>query len=196
MSRTVEFFFDFVSPTTYLAWTQLPGLAQRTGVTIQYRPFLLGAVMKAAGNTSPITVPAKLRWMLRDIERYAQHYGVPYVTNPHFPFNSMPLLRGAISYQMAGAFDGYVATIFQALWARGLNLGDEEVLRAVLVDGGFDPADFAERIQRADVKQALIANTEEAVRRGAFGAPTFFVGDEMFFGQDRLPMVEQLLTHG
>ncbi len=196
MSKTVEFFFDFGSSTTYLAWTQLPGLARRCGATIRWRPMLLGGVFKATGNASPITVPAKGRWMVRDMQRYARLYGVPFVLNPAFPINTLPLMRGAVSYQMAGDFDGYVAAMFRAIWVEALNVGEEAVLRGVLQRAGFDPADFVERIQRPEVKQALVANTEEAVQRGVFGAPTFFVGEEMFFGQDRLPMVEEWLGEG
>jgi len=190
MKQTIEFFFDFVSPTTYLAWTQLPGLAQRTGATMKSRPFFLGGVFKATGNTSPITVPAKHKYLFRDIERYASHYGVPYRFNPHFPMNTMPLLRAAVSYQLEGRFDDFVSLMFKAIWERGANIGDEAEFRSILQEGGFDAADFAERIQRPEAKQGLMANTDEAVKRGAFGAPTFFVGDEMFFGQDRLDMVE------
>jgi 2-hydroxychromene-2-carboxylate isomerase len=196
MSRTVEFFFDFGSATTYLAWTQLPELARRCDATIRWRPMLLGGVFKATGNTSPATVPAKGKWMFRDLQRYAALYGVPFVMNPAFPINTLPLMRGAVSYQRAGDFDGYVAAIFRAIWVESLNVGDETVLREVLQRAGFDAAEFAERIQRPEVKQALVANTEEAVQRGVFGAPTFFVGDEMFFGQDRLPMVEEWLGEG
>ena len=194
MARPIEFFFDFVSPTTYLAWTQLPGLRARSGSVIHCRPFLLGAVMQAIGNTSPVAVPAKRANLFRDIERFAEHYGVSFVANRAFPFNTLPLLRGAVSYQLDGDFEGYLSLVFRALWAEGLNLADEAVLREVLGRGGFDAEDFAVRIQRPEVKQALVANTEEAVQRGAFGAPTFFVGGEMFFGQDRLPMVEKYAT--
>jgi 2-hydroxychromene-2-carboxylate isomerase len=196
MSETVEFFFDFGSSTTYLAWTQLPALAGRCGATIRWRPMLLGGVFKATGNASPINVPAKGRWMLRDIQRYARLYDVPFVMNPNFPINTLPLMRGAASYQMNGDFDGYVAAMFRAIWVEALNVGDEAVLRGVLERAGLHAADFAARIQRPEVKQALIENTEEAVRRGVFGAPTFFVGEEMFFGQDRLPMVEEWLGEG
>lgn len=193
MTRTLEFFFDFGSPTTYLAWTQIRGLAARTGADLVWRPFLLGGVFKATGNASPVTIPAKGRYMVRDMARYAKQYGVPMVMNPHFPINTLPLMRGAVSCQMDGPFDDYVGLVFRALWERGLNLGDPEVLEATLRTGGLDPHDFAARIQRPDVKERLVANTDEAVRRGAFGAPTFFVGEEMFFGQDRLPALEQWL---
>lgn len=193
MSRRIEFFFDFASPATYLAWTQLPALAQRVGASIVWRPFLLGGVFKATGNVSPITVPAKRAYLFKDLERCAAAYGVPYRFNPHFPINTLVLMRGAVSFQTEGRFDDYVSLMFKSIWERGDNLADEGTLRAVLQAGGFDAAEFSERVQRAAAKQGLIANTDEAVQRGAFGAPTFFVGEEMFFGQDRLDRLEAAL---
>lgn len=193
MSQTIEFFFDFGSPTTYLAWTQLPSLAKRNGAAIRWRPFLLGGVFKATGNASPITIAAKGAYLFKDIERCAAKYGVPFRFNPHFPINTLALMRGAVSYQQDGKLDEYVGLIFKAMWERGENLADESVLRSVLSAGGFDAGEFTERIQQPRAKQELIANTEEAVKRGAFGAPTFFVGEQMFFGQDRLDFVEASL---
>jgi 2-hydroxychromene-2-carboxylate isomerase len=193
MDRRIEFFFDFGSPATYLAWTQLPALARRTAASIVWRPFLLGGVFKATGNVSPITVPAKGAHLFKDLERCAAAYEVPFRFNPHFPINTLVLMRGAVSFQKEGRFDDYVTLVFQSLWERGENLGDEGRLQAVLQADGFDAADFRQRVQRPEVKQGLIANTDEAVQRGAFGAPTFFVGGEMFFGQDRLGQVEAAL---
>lgn len=193
MDRRIEFFFDFASPATYLAWTQLPALARRTGASLVWRPFLLGGVFKATGNVSPVTVPAKRAYLFKDLERCAAEYKVPYAFNPHFPINTLVLMRGAVSFQKEGRFDDYVTLMFKSLWERGENLGDEGTLRAVLQADGFDAADFGERVQRPDAKQGLIANTDAAVQRGAFGAPTFFVGGEMFFGQDRLDFVEAAL---
>ena len=196
MSATVEFWFDFASPATYLAWTQLPAIARRTGATIQYKPFLLGGVFKLTGNAAPMLIPAKGKWLFRDLERYAEFYGVPYRMNPSFPINTVTLMRGAVSYQTEICFERYIELMFRAMWEDGEPLCEESSLRRVLIAGGFDPDDFAERVQRPNVKQALFSATDEAVARGAFGAPTFFVGDEMFFGQDHLPMVEWLLLGG
>jgi 2-hydroxychromene-2-carboxylate isomerase len=193
MSRRIEFFFDFGSPTTYLAWTQIPGLVARTDANVVWRPMLLGGVFKATSNASPVTIPAKGKYMVRDMARYAELYGAPMIMNPFFPINTLALMRGAVSYQMDGPFDDYVALMFRAMWEQAKNMADMDVVQEVLRRGGFDPEDFAARIQRPDVKQQLVANTEEAVQRGAFGAPTFFVGEEMFFGQDRLPALEQWL---
>jgi 2-hydroxychromene-2-carboxylate isomerase len=194
VNRIIEFFFDFGSPTTYLAWTQLAELAGRCDAAIRWRPMLLGGVFKATGNTSPVSIPAKRAWMLKDIQRYADLYDVPYQLNPHFPINTLPLMRGAVSYQLDGDFDRYVGAMFRAVWERQQNMGEQATIARVLDAAGLDPADFVVRIGNPDVKQRLTDNTDEAVRRGVFGAPTFFVGDEMYFGQDRLPMVEHALA--
>ena len=196
MPTPIELFLDVGSPTTYLAWTQMPGLAQRTGSTITYRPMLLGGVFKATGNASPVEVPAKGANMMRDIERYAEQYGVPYRANPYFPINTLTLMRGAASCVPGAQLERYLGAIFSALWAQALNLGDPAVVRDVLTAAGIDADDIFARVQTPEVKQALVGTTEEAVRRGVFGAPTFFVGGEMFFGQDRLPMVEKYALRG
>jgi 2-hydroxychromene-2-carboxylate isomerase len=196
MNKTVEFFFDVGSPTAYLAYTQLPALAAACGAQVRWRPMLLGAVFKATGNASPVTVPAKGRWMLGDLQRWARHYGVPLVFNPHFPINTLTLMRGAVGMQMRepAEFLRYVELAFGAMWRDSRNLGDPEVLAQVLRDGGFDPAHLAALAAAPEVKAQLIANTDEAVARGAFGAPTFFVGEQMFFGQDRLAFVREALS--
>jgi 2-hydroxychromene-2-carboxylate isomerase len=191
MTKTIEFFLDVGSPTTYLAWTQMPAVAQRTGALVINKPFLLGGVFKATGNASPITVPAKGAFVLRDIQRHAQEYGVPFRLNSHFPMNTLMAMRCAAACQSAAELQRYLDLVFRAMWEQGQNIADEAVLRAVLVAGGLDADALLARSQLPEVKQALIQNTEEAVRRGAFGAPTFFVGDELFFGQDRLAMVER-----
>lgn len=196
MSRSIELFVDVGSPTAYLAFTQAPALARRTGVAVEVRPFLLGGVFKATGNASPMTVPAKGRNLLRDIERYAEHYGVPFRSNPFFPFNTVTLMRGAVACEAGEQRQRYLAAVFEAAWAQARNLGDEAVLREVLTEAGFDADELLARTQQPDVKQALIDATEEAVRRGAYGAPSFFVGDELFFGHDRLPMVELYARRG
>lgn len=196
MPTPIEFFLDVGSPTTYLAWTQMPGLAARTGATVTYRPMLLGGVFKATGNASPVEVPAKGANMMRDIERWAEHYGVPYRANPHFPINTLTLMRGAAAFPPGAGLERYLDAIFAALWEHALNLADPAVLREVLTAAGFDADEIFARVQTPEVKQTLVATTEEAVRRGVFGAPTFFVGDEMFFGQDRLAMVEKYARRG
>lgn len=195
MSKTVEFFFDVGSPASYLGWTQLPGLCERNGAELLYRPMLLGGVFQATGNASPVSVPAKGRYMLRDLQRYARRYGVPFTFNPHFPINTLGLMRGVVGYQLQQpeSFPRYLTAIYRALWAEQRNLGDEAVLAATLEAAGLDTRQYRTMITEDEVKAALKANTEEAVRRGVFGAPTFFIGDEMFFGQDRLEFVDEAL---
>jgi 2-hydroxychromene-2-carboxylate isomerase len=196
MTKSVEYFFDFGSPTSYLAWTQLPKIAAETGAEIVWRPMLLGGVFKATGNASPVTVPAKGRWMNADIARWARRYGVPFRFNPHFPVNTLTLMRGAAGLQMRQPADfmRYVDLIHRAMWESPVNLGDPAVLAETLTAAGFDAEAFTALVADPEVKARLAANTDEAVARGAFGAPTFFVGEAMFFGQDRLDFVREALA--
>ena len=194
MSKSVEFFFDVGSPTVYLAATQLSKIAGRHGATVLWRPFLLGGVFKAAGNVSPATVPAKSRYMGDDLERFARRYEVPFLFNPFFPVNTLALMRGAVAYQQQGRLDQYIEAIFSAMWVTGKNMNEPTIVAEVLDTIGIGAQEFLVAIAAQDVKDKLKSNTEEAVERGAFGAPTFFVGDEMFFGQDRLDFVEAALA--
>jgi 2-hydroxychromene-2-carboxylate isomerase len=195
MNKAVEFFFDFGSPTSYLAWTQLPALAAGCGAAVVWRPMLLGGVFKATGNASPVTVPAKGRWMLGDIASWARRYGVPLAFNPHFPINTLTLMRcaaGLLQRQPAD-FERYGVAVFNAIWQHKRNLGDAAVVAAVLTEAGFDAEAVLALAADPGVKAALAATTDEAVARGVFGAPTFFVGEQMFFGQDRLDFVREAL---
>ena len=194
--KTLEFHFDFGSPTTYLAYTQVPRIAQETGATLVWHPMLLGGVFKATGNASPVSLPAKVRWMNDDIARWAKHRGVPFALNPHFPINTLTLMRGACGLLMRqpGDFRRYVDTVFQAMWVVPRNLNDPNELAAVLTEAGFDAAAFTALVGDPEVKADLVARTEASVARGAFGAPTFFVGEQMFFGQDRLDFVREALA--
>ena len=195
MSKTVEFYFDFGSPTTYLAWTQLPALCAETGATLVYKPMLLGGVFQATGNASPVTIPAKGRFMIQDLARYARRYQVPMQFNPHFPINTLPLMRAAVAVQlrMPERFEAFLKLIFEAMWVQARNLGDPVVLGEVLAGGGFEPQQLLALIAEQDVKDALKATTDEAIKRGVFGAPAMFVGNELFFGQDRLDFVREAL---
>jgi 2-hydroxychromene-2-carboxylate isomerase len=193
MSRRVEFFYDYVSPFSYLADTQLSDLAARTGAEIVYRPMVLGGVMKATGNSPPITVPAKGKYMAVDLQRWSNRYGVPMNRNPHFPMITITALRGALVTLQEGGFPAYQEAVFRAVWCDQLNVADADVLRGALEKAGLDAARILERCSEPGIKEALKASTAEAVERGAFGAPTYFVGDEMFFGNDRLPFVEEAL---
>ena len=195
ITRSIEFFFDLGSPTAYLAYTQLPHIARETGAVLIYRPMLLGGVFKATGNASPVSVPAKGRWMNQDIAMWAQHYGVAFSFNPFFPINTLTLMRCAVGLQMRQpeGFERYLAAVFQAMWAVPRNLADEAELAEVLAAAGLAADGVIALASDPDVKARLVANTEEAVERGVFGAPTCFVGTRMFFGQDRLDFVRQAL---
>ena len=195
MSKTVEFFFDLGSPASYLAWTQLPRLRSELGADVVLRPMLLGGVFQATGNSSPVTVPAKARYTLTDFQRYAMRYGVPLRFSEHFPINTLTLMRAAIGVQQRQPerFEAWLGAMFKALWADGRNLGDSQVVAAVLAEAGSETNGFEALVSDPEVKAALKTATEEAVSRGVFGAPTFFVDDEMFFGQDRLGFVEDKL---
>jgi 2-hydroxychromene-2-carboxylate isomerase len=193
MTKAVEFLFDFGSPTSYLAYKQLPKIASRHGARIVWTPMLLGGVFKATGNTSPAMIPAKARYMNQDLARFAKRYNVVLNFNTHFPVNTLSLMRGAVAYQATNQFDLYVNAMFDAMWAHPRNLNDPGEVAHVLHDIGIKPDDFLARIERAEVKEKLKANTDGAIARGVFGAPTFFVNGEMFFGQDRLDFVEEAL---
>lgn len=194
MTRQVEFLFDYASPFSYLANIQMPGFAKRNGATIIYTPILLGAVLKATGNASPMAVPAKGKYMGIELRRWAERYGVAFRFNPHpFMSNSLRLMRGAVAARKIGAFATYHDAVYRAIWAEGADLGNDAVLTATLEKGGVPVAELFAALDRQDVKDELRRNTETAVSRGVFGAPTFFVGDEMFWGNDRIEFVEAAL---
>ena len=193
MTKTVECFFDVGSPASYLAWTQLPALAERQQTQLIWKPMLLGGVFKATGNQSPVMIPAKGTYMLKDLTRYARRYGVDMQFNPFFPINTLQLMRGAVAAQDLGQLDAYLNVVFPALWVKGLDMGQAEVVARVLTEAGLDAEHVFTHANTPEIKDALKTSTEEAIARGAFGAPTLFVGDEMFFGQDRLDWVESAL---
>ncbi|MDG1243516.1 MAG: 2-hydroxychromene-2-carboxylate isomerase [Porticoccaceae bacterium] len=196
MTTSVEFYFDVGSPTAYLAHKRLKQLKLEYGCSIIYHPVLLGGLFKASGNSSPVTVPAKGKYMMmEDLPRFAKLYSVPLNTNPHFPINTLNLMRGAVSSLDEEYFDTYIDTIFKAIWVESRNMGDIDTVIEVLSDAGLDAQSILEATQNPEVKQQLISNTEQAVERGLFGAPTMFVDGEMFFGQDRLQFVEAALKN-
>jgi 2-hydroxychromene-2-carboxylate isomerase len=194
MARTIEFLFDYGSPFSYLASLQLPGFARRNNATVIYRPILLGAVLKATGNQSPMAIPAKGRYMAIELRRWAARYNVPFRANPYrFLGNTIMLMRGAVAAQKHGNFGLYHDLVFKAVWADALDLGDDAVRTRLLERIGFTPAAFAAAIESQEVKDELRRNTDEAIARGVFGAPAFFVGDEMFWGNDRFDFIEEAL---
>jgi 2-hydroxychromene-2-carboxylate isomerase len=194
MAKTVEFYFDFGSPTAYLAFYRLRQLAGQYSAHIDYRPVLLGGLFKASGNHSPVAVPAKGRYMMADdLPRFSERYGVPLTFNPFFPINTLQLMRGAIASEQLGCLEPYADTVYSAIWRDGKNMGDAEVVETVLVQAGLPVAELLALAQDPDVKSALVKATEAAAERGLFGVPTLFVDGEMFFGQDRLDFVEERL---
>ena len=196
MSKQVEFYFDVGSPASYLAWTQIRSLAERHGAEVLFQPMLLGGVFKATGNSSPATVPAKGAYTRVDFQRFARRYGVPFAHNPHFPVNTMQLMRGAVAYLGTERFPAYLEVVFQAMWVDGKDLGNPEVVGQGLAASGFEPGEVMQKVNEPEVKDRLRQITEGAIGRGVFGAPTFFVNGEMFFGQDRLDFVEEALAAG
>lgn len=195
MSREIEFYFDFGSPNSYLAWTQLHGLAERCDASLRYRPISLGALFKATGNVSPMAVPIKGKYLIRDLLRCAAGLEVPLLVNPHFPLNTLPLMRMAQGIQLRQADDflPFVTAMFTSIWVDGQNTADPEVLQPVLQQAGLDAVAIVALAQDSDIKAELKRQTDDAVARGVFGAPTFFVGEEMFWGHDRLNHVEDAL---
>ena len=191
MTQQIEFFFDFGSGPSYLAHTQLPGIKERTGARLLYRPVLLGGIFKLTGNRPPGAVEAKMSWFKSDLELFAAKYGVTYEYPKILITNTMSLMRGAYVAREQECFADYYNMVFNAIWIEGLNMQDVAVFEQKLDDAGFESQRFLEGIKRQAIKDELIATTEEAVARGAFGTPTFFTAERMFFGQDRLEFVEQ-----
>jgi 2-hydroxychromene-2-carboxylate isomerase len=195
MTKSVEFFFDVGSPAAYLAWTQLPAICAAAGATIDYRPMLLGGVFQATGNQSPAAIPAKGRYMNDDLARFAGRYGVPFKHNPFFPINTLTLMRIVTALQLRDEAAMLVCTdaVYRAMWVEGKNMNDAAGVAQVLQAAGFDPAELLAQAGSPQVKERLKTVTQDAVTRGVFGAPTFFVGSHMYWGQDRLDFVKQTL---
>ena len=194
MTKIVEFYFYVGSPTAYLAYNRLKQLQKQYNCVIDYSPVLLGGLFKASGNSSPVMVPAKGRYMMMDdLPRFAKLYDVPLNNNPHFPINTLNLMRGAVAVLDSGHFETYIGAVFKAIWVDSKNMGDMDTVIEVLSNEGLNASAIVESTQDAEVKEKLISNTQAAVERGLFGAPTMFVDGEMFFGQDRLQFVEAVL---
>jgi 2-hydroxychromene-2-carboxylate isomerase len=192
----VEFFFDYGSPYSYLADRLLPDLARRSGAELVHRPMLLGAVFQATGNRSPMQEPveAKRRYGGTALARTARLLGIPLHPNPHFPINTLKLMRTAVAAQQQGVFGRLHPVLYPAFWIRGRNLGEDAEIAAAIEEAGLEPRPLLEAAASPEVKAALRANTEEAVARGAFGAPSFFLEGELFFGVDHLPYLERALA--
>jgi 2-hydroxychromene-2-carboxylate isomerase len=196
MQRSVEFLFDVGSPYSYLAAREIVPLAQRANALIHWTPILLGGVFKATGNHSPAQIPAKGRWTQIDLQRNAARLGVPFQRNPHFPINTLVLMRMAagIQLQQPENFDRYLDAVFDAMWIHPQNLNEPAQIDQMLQTAGFDAQALRALADEARTKEALKHNTERAVERGVFGAPSFFVGEDLYWGHDRLPQVEEALA--
>ena len=195
MTASFDFYFDFGSLAAYLAHTQFPRSSAETGAKPQMYPMLLGGVFQATGNASPMAVPAKGRYVYIDMKRFADAYGVPLVMNPHFPIITTTLMRAATALQGQSdeAFQRYMDAIYRAIWVEALNMNDPSVVGEVLTRAGFDPAAVLAMANEQVTKDKLKAVTMTAVERGVFGAPTFFIGEHMYWGQDRIEQVIQAL---
>ncbi len=196
MPPKVEFHFDFGSPNAYFAHKVIPGIEKRTGVNFTYVPILLGGVFKLTNNQAPMIqfkdVKGKWAYQRLEIERFIKrHELTKFQMNPHFPVNTVQIMRGAIAVESDGQLMKYVDAVFRHMWEDGRKMDDPEVIRAALDSSGLDGAHTLARIQEQDVKDKLLKNTESSVARGTFGAPTFFVGEEIFFGKDKLRDVEE-----
>jgi 2-hydroxychromene-2-carboxylate isomerase len=192
----VEFQFDFGSPNAYLAHLVVPEIERRTGARFERVPVLLGGVFKATGNASPAVTLRGIRnkgeYTALETKRFLARYGIQnYVWNPHFPVNTLQIMRGAVAAQRLGCFPRYLDEVYRHMWAEPKKLDDPEVLCAALAESGLPAQELLARAADPDVKQELIANTERAVARGVFGSPSFFVGEELYFGKDRLREVEE-----
>ena len=194
--KSVEFYFDLGSPYSYLAYYRLLQIAEQQEIQIVYKPILLGGVFKATGNRSPIEIPVKGVYSILDMQRWAEYYQIPMQMNPHFPMNTLTLMRILTGVQLLHLekFEQVLKLLFDAMFGTPQNLNEPTVLAEVLKPSGFSVEDIMSIVQSDVVKQKLITETEQAIQRGIFGAPTFFVGDEMYWGQDRLHFVEQALN--
>lgn len=188
--KTFDFYYDFGSPNAYLSHAIMGEFSARTGATPVYRPMLLGGVFKSTSNQSPIFafkgIKGKLPYFQREIARFVERHGVDYHMNPHFPINTLALMRGAVA--VAGTADeaAYIDAMFRGVWVEGRDMGDPAVIGQALSDAGLDAARIGAAMSDPDVKQGLIEATDAAVARGVFGAPSFFAGDEMFYGKDSM----------
>lgn len=199
MTQVIDFIFDFASPNAYLADKALAGVSARTGSSVNYIPCLLGGIFKATGNQAPFIafggIKGKLDYERLEMQRFIQKHGLSsFRMNPHFPVSSLLLQRGAIAAKRDGYLEGYIKAGLAHMWEQGLNMSDPEVYAAAMSEAGFDGQALLLATQDPAIKQALIDNTETAVARGCFGVPTFYAGDEMFFGKDRLGQLEECLS--
>lgn len=196
MKPKIEFYFDFGSPNAYLSYKRIPDIEQRLGAEFEMKPVLLGGIFKATNNQSPFAafanIPKKMAYERLEMMRFIKRHSMTqFQLNPFFPINTLMLMRGAILAQQTGIYERYIEMVFAAMWEKGLNMGEPTVFAEQLQSIGIDAEAFIAKLADSSVKQPLIDATEAAVERGVFGIPSFFVGDELFFGKDRLDDVER-----
>lgn len=195
MSKTIQFFYDYISPATYIAYKMLPGFAEKHGLTIDYRPVLLGGIHNAVEHKAAVTqAPSKIRWMTGDLIRTAKREGVEFGYNTSFPFMTVGPMRGALVAKERGELEVYNEAMFNATWRDDKKSGDPEVMAAILTEAGLDVAAYAAGAQDPRIKELLKTETGAAVEAGVFGCPTFIVKDELVFGQDRFHVLEEIMA--
>lgn len=199
--KKIEFHFDFGSPNAYLSHLVIPDIQRRTHCRFEYVPVLLGGVFKLTNNRSPMEsfagIKNKMEYQHLETKRFVERHGIKdFQMNPFFPVNTLTMMRGAVAAQILGVYEDYVATMFRNMWAQPKKMDDLGIFRGVLEASGFDAVKILELIQTSDVKEKLVANTAGSVERGTFGSPTFFVGDDMYFGKDRLDEVAAAIVRG
>lgn len=196
MSKTIDFYFDLSSPYAYLASTRIDKLCEDTGAGAAWKPFLLGAVFKATGNRAPATVIPKGKYMFEDLKEWADFYGVDFSFPKHFPLNSVKPMRACLAADEQGKLKDFARAMYKAYWVDGKKVDDPEIIAEVADSVGLDGRKILARIEEQDIKDKLKDNTQTAVDKGAFGTPTFFVDEKMYWGNDRLPLLERYLKQG
>ncbi len=199
MTKQLDFIFDFASPNAYMASMVIPGILERTGATLNVIPCLLGGLFKATGNQAPFTafggIKGKMDYEMLESRRFVARHGLTkFRMNPHFPINTLLIMRTFVAAGLEGVGERYMQVVLKAMWEDGQNMGDPEVVAKVLNDAGLDAAALMARAQTDEAKGILMSNTTAAADRGAFGIPTFFVEGEIFFGKERLGQVEEELA--
>ena len=198
MTKQVDFYFDFASPNAYLSHKVVSGIEERTGAKFNYIPVLLGGIFKATNNKPPMEaffgIMNKNEYQSIEMQRFQERHGIDkFKMNPQFPVISLQIIRGAVGAQKDGYLDKYIDEVLKHMWEEPKKMDDPDVIKEALTESGFDAERLMEQMQDPEIKAQLISNTEEAVNRGTFGIPTFFVGEEIFFGKDTLWQVEELL---
>ena len=194
----VQFLFDFGSPNAFLVHRVIPGIEERTGAKFCYVPVLLGGLFKLTGNQSPAAAFAGIKnkpeYNQLEMRRFIARHGIAdFEFNTYFPINTLQLMRGAVAAQELGVFERYVDVVFDAMWTKGLDMGQPEFIAATLAEAGLPVEQLLAQSQAPEIKRRLLDNTQAAFERGAFGSPSFLVGDELYFGKDRLGEVEEVI---